>query len=182
VIPLIRTVGASVALAALAITSSSFDPSPPADDLTVVPSGIAPQVEAVSRRVVVERVIDGDTIAVTGDERVRLLTINAPELRGKECGSQEASDALRSVIPPGTPVLLAGLKGEPARDRYGRTLSSVLVQRPAGLTNVALLMVAEGRARVYDAYPTSETDDAMTLQTAARAAGRGLWGTCVPSS
>lgn len=179
-IPLIRTTVVSVAVAALAIVS--FNPDPPADDLVVVPPSIAGQIEAVSRHVVVERVIDGDTIAVTGDERVRLLTVNAPELRGKECGSQEASDALRALIPPGTPVLLVGLKGEPARDRYGRTLSSVLVKTDRGLVNTALQMVADGRARVYEAYPTSETDDARTLQETARLDRRGLWGACVPSS
>lgn len=169
--------------AACAPTPANDPPS--ASATAVAPPSVAPAVEealaAVGRYVVVTRVIDGDTIAVgDNDERVRLLTINAPELHANtkaddaDCGAVEARDALAKLLPIRSGVLLNGLKGEPATDRYGRTLASVYAQH----VNVALWMVEQGRARVYEEYPTSETADAKALQAQAQTARRGIWGTC----
>ena len=159
-IPLIRTVIVSVSLAALAITSF-YDPTPPpaGEDLIVVTPGIVQHFEAVARHVVVERVIDGDTIAL--------------RKKGEEQHAEQRS---------GWAEVVRQHVGQPPRDRYGRTLSSVFVRRPAGLMNVALRLVVDGHVRVYEQYPTSETEGALMLQDQARVAGRGLWGTCVPSS
>lgn len=161
-------------------SATSTVPAPSA----VVDGQLATVLRTIGRPVVVERILDGDTLTVTGDERIRLLTIDAPELRAHtkaddaDCGAQAAADELAALLPPGTAVLLNGLKGEPATDRYGRTLSDVFVERPEGLVNVSLRLVETGAARVFVDYPTSETPDAEQLQAAARAAGRGQWGAC----
>lgn len=188
---LLRALAALLVAAALAGCTSAIatptfpPPDPPAAvDLVVVTGELADFLRAHARRVVVERVLDGDTITVTGDERVRLLTINAPELHATtraddaDCGAQAAADALSALLPPGTPVLLNGLKGEPPTDRYGRTLSRVFLDRPGGLVNISLYLAEGGLVRVYTEYPTADSDDASQLADAARSAKRGLWGAC----
>lgn len=82
--------------------------------------------------VVVNRVIDGDTIDVTidGDKtRVRLLNIDTPEIgrNGKpsECLAEEAKEYLEGRLPQGTEVTLE--HDEEKNDRYGRTLAGVFL-------------------------------------------------------
>lgn len=59
----------------------------------------------------VARILDGDTfdLATTdGTQRVRITGIQAPE--STWCGGEEATDALRAIIPEGTEVRLASRK------------------------------------------------------------------------
>ncbi|WP_410762274.1 thermonuclease family protein [Corynebacterium rhinophilum] len=83
--------------------------------------------------VVVNRVIDGDTIDVTidGDKsRVRLLNIDTPEIgrNGKpsECLAEEAKEYLEGRLPKGTEVTLE--YDEEKNDMYGRTLAGVFLE------------------------------------------------------
>ncbi|NOZ83191.1 MAG: thermonuclease family protein [Euryarchaeota archaeon] len=70
---------------------------------------------------VVERIIDGDTMVVSGF-RVRLVGINTPE-RG-EPGYEEAKNFLLELCPPGMVVRLDVDDLEPY-DKYGRVLAVV---------------------------------------------------------
>lgn len=158
-------------------------PSPTAG--ATVGAELGDQLAADARRVTVTRVIDGDTLAVTGDERIRLLSINASELNSRtkaddaECGAVAARDALAVLLPAGAEVALNGLKGEPDRDRYGRTLSNVYLLRAGSPPlNVSLWLVDQGWARAYVEYRTSETDEALVLEAQARDARRGIWAMC----
>lgn len=109
---------------------------------------------------------------------------HAPELNATtkaddaECGAKGARDALAGLLAVGTSVVLNGLKGEPATDRYGRTLSNVYVAVSGSTVNVSLWLVAEGWARVYAAYPTSDGPEARMLQRQAQDAHRGMWASC----
>jgi len=87
---------------------------------TVVPPTVS--TTAVPGTRVVD-VIDGDTVDVTGGERVRLIGIDAPE-RG-ECGFGEATAALRSLVEGKVVRLVPGARDD--RDRYGRLLRYVEV-------------------------------------------------------
>jgi endonuclease YncB( thermonuclease family) len=80
----------------------------------------------------VEKVHDGDTVRLAGGERVRLLGIDAPEMReGKpgrtgpfpEPGAVEASEALRKMV--GGKVVRVVRRGH---DRYGRTLAKLYLE------------------------------------------------------
>jgi endonuclease YncB( thermonuclease family) len=71
--------------------------------------------------VTVSRVIDGDTIEVSDGNRVRLIGIDTPE-RG-ECGYDEATAALRSLIGGAQVRLVPGARDDV--DRYGRLLRYV---------------------------------------------------------
>lgn len=170
-------------LSVLLLTATACDQSPGRDP------GVSPATATASQMqghvVAVERVLDGDTFVVTGGERVRLLSVQAPEFRANtraddaECGAQAARDALAGLIPPGTTVTLRGLPGEPAEDDFERTLSNAYVPIDGTeAVNVSLWLVRNGHARVYREYPTVETGEAIRLETQAREAGRGMWGMC----
>jgi micrococcal nuclease len=145
-------------------TTTTADPAP------AIPDG---------RRATIVRVVDGDTLVVDGDERVRLIGINTPETkdprRPVECFGREASAAAEALLPPGTEVVLEA--DVEATDRYGRTLAYVR-RLPDGLF-VNLDLVARGFAEVATYPPNVRyVDDLVAAQRLARAESRGLWSAC----
>lgn len=102
-------------------------------------------------------VTDGDTIRC-GDERVRLLGINAPELpghcrRGRECVKGDGLASKRSLerLVSGRPVQLERY----GRDRYNRTLAYAFVDG----VNLSCAQIKNGGA-IYKA----EWDDGKRLR------------------
>ena len=75
----------------------------------------------------VRRVIDGDTIETTDRETVRLVGIDTPETvhpnKAPQPFGQAASDKLKEVLPPGTPINME--PGFEDHDAYGRLLRFV---------------------------------------------------------
>jgi endonuclease YncB( thermonuclease family) len=89
------------------------------------------------------RALDGDTIRC-GETRVRLLGIDAPELRAR-CEAERqlaeaATERLGALLEGG--VRLSGT----SEDRYGRTLAVV---RNAEGEDLGALLIREGLARPY---------------------------------
>lgn len=83
----------------------------------VMPSNIA----------IVQRVIDGDTLVVNYQgkiERIRLLSVDCPELRSKDQNekrlAEKARDFVKQLCPPGTKIRLEFKYRE--RDNFGRLL------------------------------------------------------------
>src|SRR5438128_1640217 len=75
-------------------------------------------------RAQVIRVVDGDTLVLSGVGKVRLIGIDTPEVYGQvECFGREASRFAKRELPPGREVTYR-LGTEP-RDRYGRALAYV---------------------------------------------------------
>ena len=137
------------------------------------PSGLADQDVAVVR------IVDGDTLVVTGGVRVRLIGINTPESvdprRPVECFGMEAAAALAGLVPPGTPVRLT--YDVDRTDDFGRTLA-YLYRQPDGLfVNAALV---EGGFAQQATYPpnVAHVGEFAALARQARAANAGLWGAC----
>ena len=103
----------------------------------------------------VVRVIDGDTVAVVVrawpqvliETRIRILGIDAPEIRGK-CRAEkelaiEAREFVRVQLPVGSKVTLRKVKP----DKYaGRHDADVWTSRGE---SVAALLIAKGLARPY---------------------------------
>ena len=122
----------------------------------------------------VTRIVDGDTLALTDGDRVRLLQIDAAE-KGT-CSSQAATSKLAALIPVGTGVVL---KADPTLDRvdrYGRLLRYVFHE---GL-NVNLVLVRKGAAAPYF-FHREKGKYAGALYSAARQAKAdhiGLWKAC----
>ncbi len=127
------------------------------------------------RDVTVTSITDGDTFRA-GDERIRLIGIDTPEVAGRiECYGDEATDALDRLIPVGTDVRLVP-DVEPV-DRYGRTLAYVY-RRSDGL-DVNRRMVDDGFAVPLTVPPNVARErDFAEAAARAREAGRGLWSAC----
>lgn len=121
-------------------------------------------------------VIDGDTIALAGGTRVRLLQIDTPELGTGECYSRAASRDLRRLLPAGTAVGLERDARLDDVDGFGRLLRYV---RRGGL-NVNLALVRDGSATVWLNHGERGRYAAELLAAgrAARSGKRGLWGAC----
>jgi endonuclease YncB( thermonuclease family) len=124
-------------------------------------------------------VIDGDTIELRNELRVRLVQIDTPEVFfGAECYGERASATTVRLLPVGTQIRLAA---EPATDRvdeFGRLLRYVF--RAADGVNVNLRLVAVGAAAPYffDGRRGRYANTLESLACRARARRLGLWGAC----
>ena len=110
------------------------------------------------------RVVDGDTLAI-GDERIRIIGIDAPE-RGHPAGPR-ATAALRELV--GDRDVACEVRG---RDRWGRALA---VCRAGGI-DVAREMVRQGWALAW--YPAGGIQGPSYdgAETEARQRDAGVWG------
>lgn len=125
------------------------------------------------------RVVDGDTIEVGidgGEEDVRLIGVDTPETvkpgEPVECFGPQASSFTKDVL-EGETVRLEF--DQELRDVYSRLLAYVYL----GDRFVNAELIERGYARTLEIEPnTSRAPELARLQTAAGAAGRGLWGAC----
>jgi len=134
-----------------------------------------PSASGPSEDGVVAYVNDGDTLRLRDGRKVRLLQIDAPELRG-DCYGKGALAALRRLAPEGTRVTLARDPGLDARDGYGRLLRYMF----ASGRNLNLELVRQGAASPYF-YRKERGRYAEALLDAvdeARREQRGYWGAC----
>ena len=124
----------------------------------------------------IQYVIDGDTVVLANGEHVRLVQIDTPELRGGECYGAQARTLLRRLIPPGTTVRVEADPRLDRVDRYDRLLRYLF----RGPTNLNLELVRQGAATVWfhDHDRGRYANALLRAALAARAAHRGLWGTC----
>lgn len=149
------------------------------------PPGSTPQdaapagVPSESFAAKVVRVIDGDTVEVSFDNReetVRLIGIDTPETVhptvGVEPFGPEASGFTKQKLEGKTVYLELDVQ---ERDQYGRLLAYVWL---ADGTLFNELLVSEGYATV-STYPPNVRYEHRSLaaQQAARTAGKGMWGT-----
>jgi micrococcal nuclease len=130
----------------------------------------------------VVRTVDGDTIVVRLGgrvERVRYVGVDTPETvkpgTPVECYGPAAHALNARLLPAGARVTLRF--DRELRDRYGRLLA--YVYRAADGLFVNATLVRAGAARTLAIAPnTGHATQLAHLQTAARAAARGLWGAC----
>jgi micrococcal nuclease len=133
--------------------------------------------ECGAREATVERVIDGDTIVVSGDVTIRYLLVNAPETTNGHDDCYGANAALfNSDLVLGKVVRLD--YDVDCQDRFGRTLAYVTVDGQ----DVNRLLVERGYACVLHIPPDGDdrVDELEALEAAARMANRGLWAACDP--
>ena len=114
------------------------------------------------------RIIDGDTIEVAGDEKVRLLGIDTPE-KGQYF-YKEAKERLEEII-GGREILLE--PDETDRDKYDRLLRYIFINRTE-LVNA--MLVEEGLARVYIIPPDRKYEEGLAeAEAVARSRDLGIW-------
>jgi micrococcal nuclease len=125
----------------------------------------------------VARVIDGDTVELSGGERVRYLMVDTPEITNghNECYGAEASAFNRSLV-EGQRVSLR--YDAECTDRYGRLLSYVSV----GGRELNSLIIQQGYGCLLHIAPNgaARLQEFELWQSEAKALGRGLWGACDP--
>ena len=129
-----------------------------------------------SAAVTITKVYDGDTIALSTGERVRLLQIDTPELSPAECYGEEARSALVGLLnSPGQLTLKTDAKLDKV-DRYGRLLRYVFI----GKTNINLKLVEIGAAAPYFYRGDKGEFANQILKAAQKAKARslGLWKSC----
>lgn len=138
-----------------------------------------PPTASAGGNTAVVRIVDGDTLVVTGGVRVRLIGINTPESvdprRPVECFGKEASAALARLVPPGTPVRLR-FDVERA-DEFGRTLAYLYRSSDGLFVNAAL--VEQGYAQPMTFPPNvAHAGEFAALAEHARQGSVGLWSAC----
>ena len=123
----------------------------------------------------VERVVDGDTIALVDGTRVRLVQIDTPE-KGAECYGNEASELTSRLLPPGTKVRIEQDPALDQVDRYHRKLAYVFKDDE----DVNLSLVEQGAAGVwfFDGDHGRYAGKLLRAAEEARSEHKGLWGAC----
>jgi micrococcal nuclease len=144
--------------------------------VVVAPSAAGRSGTALYR---VERVIDGDTIALRNGQHVRLVQIDTPEVYfGLECYGHAASLTTERLLPVGTGVRLFA---EPATDRvdeYGRLLRYVVRANDGLNVNIRLVAVGAAAPYFYDGRRGRYARLLDALARRAKAKKLGLWGAC----
>lgn len=120
-------------------------------------------------------ITDGDTIKVRmggTTERVRLIGLDAPELKGAQCWSQQASSRMQSLVQSRS-VQLVRDPTQDDRDRYGRLLRHV-VTADGRLVAQALIEGGFAKEYTYD-RPYAHRDAHLAAQERARGKRLGVW-------
>lgn len=121
----------------------------------------------------VVRVIDGDTIVLSGLGSSRLIGVDTPEVRGRaECFGREASAFARRVLDRGARARY--VPGVERRDRYGRPLVYLWLEDGRSLN---AMLVEGGYAKALTIAPNDRYAERFeALARRARRKGWGRWG------
>ncbi len=121
-----------------------------------------------------ERVIDGDTLVLTGGTRVRVLGIDAPEMERDGQPADFLAHKAKAVLTELTLHRQIGLEYDRLRyDHYGRLLAYLFLPDHT-LVNAEL--VRQGLARVYFIGPNLRYREVLlAAQQGAIEAKRGVW-------
>ncbi len=115
---------------------------------------------------IVSEVIDGDTVRLNTEEKVRLSGINTAE-RG-ECYYEEAKSRLKELV-LNKPVYLETDVTD--RDKYDRLLRYIYINS----TMINALLVEEGFAKVYDKYKEDTKYYEKLKEIEKNATEKGIW-------
>ncbi len=132
-------------------------------------------VSAFAETAVVKRVIDGDTVVLADDTRVRLIGIDAPEIENRdyahrgEAYGEEAKRLLMNWVEGKTVDLQ---EGPEKQDRYKRRLAYLYLD--SGLS-INLQMVESGAAKAYRKFPHPFQIEYIQAEARAKNAKAGLW-------
>ncbi len=125
------------------------------------------------REVVVTNVYDGDTFTLSTGEKVRLSSVNTPELSPSEPYAVEGRDATQAFLSSGTVLLHTGAT---ERDGYGRIVAGASVDGK----QLSEHLLSLGLAHLFLIPPVDEELDVSALlaaQERAQRARRGIWST-----
>lgn len=142
-------------------------------------SGESPN--AGSEKRVVTRVIDGDTIVVNPNEKVRLIGVDTPETihpkKAVQCFGKDAKEFTRRMVESKS-IRLVLDESNAARnhkDRYGRTLAYVYFD-DGTMLNAEL--IRRGYAHAHTRFPFRYIVEFREMERQARLEAAGLWSSC----
>ena len=127
------------------------------------------------------RVIDGDTIVISPNEKVRLIGVDTPETvhpnQMVQCFGKEAKEFTRSMTERKSIrlVLDDANAARHHKDRYGRTLAYVYFD-DGTMLNAEL--IRQGYAHAYTRFPFHHVVEFRQLERIARSQAVGLWASC----
>jgi micrococcal nuclease len=118
------------------------------------------------------KVIDGDTIEITGNQKVRYIGMDTPEISDKkECYGIEASNKNKDLV---LNQEIEIEKDVSETDRFGRLLRYVYIEGQM----VNEILIREGFAKVSTFPPDIKNKDIfLKAEQEARNNNKGLWGT-----
>ena len=124
----------------------------------------------------VDYVVDGDTLALVGGTKVRLLLVDTPETtQGKnDCYGQEAKSFTVAQVVGKT--LELSYDEASCVDRYGRTLAYVKI----GSVDLNAELAKQGFACFLFVKPGGEArkEEFATYESEAKTNRTGMWGSC----
>jgi len=135
---------------------------------------------SAQKRVVI-RIVDGDTIVVSPNEKVRLIGVDTPETvhpkKAVQCFGKDAKQFTRDTIEGKTVRLVMDdvNRRTKHKDKYGRTLAYAYLDDGRMLNRE---LVRQGYAHAYTRFPFSHLVEFRELERTARANLLGLWGNC----
>jgi len=133
----------------------------------LLPQSFGREYEGTATIRQVVRVIDGDTIVISGNKRVRLLGIDAPE-KGERC-FDEAKDKLTELVLNQKVLLKPDIRN---KDQYDRLLRWVFLNGQ----NINLELVKQGLVRVKFYNEEQYKNEFIVSQKIAKEQRRGcLW-------
>jgi micrococcal nuclease len=127
-----------------------------------------------SGRAQVVRVVDGDTVVLSGLGKARLIGVDTPEVHGRsECYGPQASRFARRAL--AHQRVRYRLGAEP-RDRYGRSLVYLWLEDGRFFNAV---LIGQGYATPLTIPPNvAHAHELAQLARDARRAGKGVWSAC----
>src|SRR4030067_3084667 len=125
------------------------------------------------KQTIVTRVIDGDTIVIKGNQKVRLIGVDTPELHHPQKPVQhfarEAKEFTQKMI-EGKQIKLE--YDWQRKDKYNRVLAYIYLEDGTFLN---LEIIKQGYGFAYTKYPFKYSEKFRQAEKEAREQGRGLW-------
>lgn len=129
----------------------------------------------------VVRVVDGDTIIVSPNERVRLIGVDTPETvhpkKAVECFGKEAKQFTRDAVEGKNVRIVLDERNQRTqhKDKYGRTLAYAYL---ADGTMLNAELIRQGYGHAYTRFPFRHLVEFRELERQARSQTVGLWSSC----
>ena len=151
---------------------------------TKIPISTITSIPYEKQRVKVVRIIDGDTIEIEGNVKVRYIGVNTPELHDPkkpvECFGQAAADKNKRLV-EGKEIFIQ--KDVSETDKYKRLLRYVWVEDPSTSSGQVIFindyLVRQGFAQVSTFPPDVKYQQQfLEAQEEAKVNNRGLWNKC----
>jgi len=119
------------------------------------------------------RVVDGDTIVLDGNEKIRLIGVDTPETKDPRKPVQyfgkEASEFTKRMV-EGKRVRLE--YDWQRKDKYGRTLAYIYLEDGTFLNAE---IIKQGYGHAYTVFPFKYLEEFRQYEKEARENQRGLW-------